>query len=581
MANEQVNILIVDDEARNLDALEVMLESSGCTLIRAQSADEALLAMLRHEFAAMIFDIKMPGTSGFELANLVKQRRRTRDVPILFLTAHLVEDDDIRRGYGAGGVDYLSKPVHPDILRSKVAVFVELYRKTRALAVLNEQLQAEIAERRKAQEAIEQINQDLERRVAERTIALNAAHRGVKENEERLRMAVDVAQIAAWEWDIKSGRMTWSTDPELLFGFPKGAFGEDLRIMHTLHGDDRERVQRAVDGAVRSGATYECEYRAVRPDGTVVSITERGRAVPSDDGHVERLVGVSRDVSAQRRAEQERERLLRSERVARDEAERQSRIKDEFLATLSHELRTPMNAILGWLSMLAKGEVVRDQRQVIAAVQRNATIQAKLIEDLLEMNKLTSGTVRLEVEPVDITVAVDGAVQALRPMADAKGVTFGVAAAAELPLIQADERRLQQILWNLLHNAVKFTPSSGRVDVALECDGVLMRVAVRDTGQGISADFLPFVFDRFRQADSSSTRGALGGLGIGLSIVRHLVELHGGTVEATSDGSGEGATFVVRLPIHMPAAPDGAVARSQALGPREAFSGRPGLAERA
>ena len=570
MANEQVNILIVDDEARNLDALEVMLESSGCTLIRAQSADEALLAMLKFEFAAMILDIRMPGTSGIELANLVKQRRRTRDVPILFLTAHLVDEDDIRRGYGVGAVDYLSKPINPDILRSKVAVFVELYRKTRALAVLNERLQAEIAERRKAQEAIEQANQELELRVAERTAALSLAHRGVKENEERLRMAVDVAQIAAWQWDVLSGQMTWSTDPEALFGFPKGAFGDDLRMVHTLHRDDKERVQRAIDAAIRSGATYECEYRAVRPDGSVVWITERGRAVPSEDGRVDRLVGVSRDVSAQRRAEQERERLLGSERAARDEAERQSRIKDEFLATLSHELRTPMNAILGWLSMLAKGEVVRDPSQVIAAIQRNATIQAKLIEDLLEMNKLTSGTVRLEVEPVDVTSAVDTAVQALKPMADAKGVTLLVTAAEELPQIQADERRVQQILWNLLHNAVKFTPSAGRVDVGLECDGVLMRVTVRDTGQGIPADFLPFVFERFRQADSSSTRGNWG-LGLGLSIARHLVELHGGAIEAASAGPGEGATFIVRLPIHTPPAPNGAVARSAALGPREAF----------
>lgn len=568
--SEQVNILIVDDEARNLDALEVMLESSGCTLIRAQSADEALLAMLKYEFAAMILDIRMPGTSGIELANLVKQRRRTRDVPILFLTAHLVDEDDIRRGYGVGAVDYLSKPINPDILRSKVAVFVELYRKTRALAVLNERLQAEIAERKKAQEAVELSNQELELRVAERTAALGIAHRGVKENEERLRMAVDVAQIAAWELDVQSGRMTWSTDPEALFGFPKGAFGDDMRMVHTLHRDDKERVQRAIDAAVRSGATYECEYRALRPDGSVVWITERGRAVPSEGGRVDRLVGVSRDVSAQRRAEQERERLLVSERAARDEAERQSRIKDEFLATLSHELRTPMNAILGWLSMLSKGEVVRDPSQVIAAIQRNATIQAKLIEDLLEMNKLTSGTVHLEVEPVDVTAAVDTAVQALKPMADAKGVTLLVTAAEDLPQIQADERRVQQILWNLLHNAVKFTPAAGRVDVTLECDGVLMRVTVRDTGQGIPADFLPFVFERFRQADAGTTRGNWG-LGLGLSIARHLVELHGGAIEATSDGPGEGATFVVRLPIHTPAAPNGAVARSQALGPREAF----------
>jgi PAS domain S-box-containing protein len=553
MGNDGVKILIVDDEPRNLDALEVMLQPTGCTLIRALSADEALLAMLRHEFAAMILDIKMPGMSGIELANLVKQRRRTQDVPILFLTAHLIQDDDVLRGYGVGAVDYLSKPVKPDILRSKIAVFIELYRKTRALEALNEQLQGEIAERERAQAAIQQINQELELRVAERTAALSVAHRGVKENEERLRMAMDVAQIAAWEWDVKTGKMTWSTDPEALFGFPSGAFGDNLRIFTALHKDDKERVEAAIEKAISTGSMYECEYRAVRPDGGIVWITERGRVLQGEDGTVEKLVGVSRDVSAQRRAERERERLLISERSARDEAERQSRLKDEFLATLSHELRTPMNAILGWLSMLAKGEGVRDPDQAMAAIQRNASLQAKLIEDLLEMNKLTSGTVRLELALTDLGSAVHSALQALKPTADAKGVLLEVTVDPAVPLVQADERRVQQILWNLLHNAVKFTPGSGRVHVSVSRNGTSAQVLVKDTGQGIPADFLPFVFDRFRQADPSTTRGAWG-LGIGLSIAKHLVELHGGSIEAASEGPGLGATFVVHLPISNPAA---------------------------
>jgi PAS domain S-box-containing protein len=553
MGNDDVKILIVDDEIRNLDALEVMLHSTGCTLIRAHSADEALLAMLRHEFAAMILDIKMPGMSGIELANLVKQRRRTQDVPILFLTAHLMEDEDVLRGYGVGAVDYLSKPIKADILRSKVAVFVDLYRKTRALAVLNEQLQAEISERQRVQEAIQQINQELELRVAERTAALSVAHRGVKENEERLRMAMDVAEIAAWEWDVKSGKMTWSTDPEALFGFPAGCFGENLRIFTTLHADDKEGVEAAIDRAMSTGSTYECEYRAVRPDGVIVWITERGRVLHGEDGVVEKLVGVSRDVSAQRRAEHERERLLISERAARDEAERQSRLKDEFLATLSHELRTPMNAILGWLSMLAKGEGVRNPEQAMAAIQRNASVQAKLIEDLLEMNKLMSGTVRLELALTDLGTAVHGALQTLKPAADTKGVALTVTVDPAVPLIHADERRVQQILWNLLHNAVKFTPGSGRVDVSVTRNGTSAEVRVRDTGQGIPTEFLPFVFDRFRQADPSTTRGVWG-LGIGLSIAKHLTELHGGSIEAASEGLDRGATFVVHLPISTPAA---------------------------
>jgi PAS domain S-box-containing protein len=420
--SDAVRILIVDDEARNLDALEVMLDASECTLVRAQSADEALLAMLRHDFAAMILDIRMPGMNGIELANLIKGRRRTRDVPILFLTAHLADDADVVRAYSAGAVDYLSKPINADVLRSKVAVFVELFRKTRALAAVNTALEHEIAKRQRAQSALEQANQELELRVLERTAALTVAHRGVRENEERLRMAMDVAQIAAWEWDVASGRVTWSTDPEALFGFPSGSFGANMRIFRTLHPEDADRVDGAIQRALLTGGTYECEYRAVRPDGVIVWITERGRALFGDDGVVGRMVGVSRDVSAQRRAEQEGERLLVSERKARDEAQRQSRIKDEFLATLSHELRTPMNAILGWLSMLDEGTAVTDPKHAITVIRRNAELQARLIEDLLEMNKLTSGTAQLDVGPVNPGDALEAAIQALRPAAAAKGV---------------------------------------------------------------------------------------------------------------------------------------------------------------
>jgi PAS domain S-box-containing protein len=546
--NEDVKILIVDDEARNLDALEVMLQPTGCTPVRAVSADEALLAMLRHEFAAMILDIKMPGMSGIELASLVKQRRRTRDVPILFLTAHLVDDADILRGYGAGAVDYLSKPIKADILRSKVNVFIELYRKSSALAMLNEELQKQVSARQKVQEALQQVNQELELRVAERTAALTIAHRGVKENEERLRMAMDVAEIAAWEWNMQSGQMTWSSDPEALLGFPAGSFGEDRRVFRALHPDDRARVEAAVELALRTGSPYECEYRVVRPDGIVVWITERGRVLHNDEGQVEKLVGLSRDVSAQRRAEAAREQALLRERRARDEAERQSRLKDEFLATLSHELRTPMNAILGWLTLLARGDGVKDPKHAITVIQRNAQLQAKLIEDLLEMNRLASGTVRLEVAPLDIHGALSSAVDALRPTAEAKNVHFSLTVQPGLPQIHADGRRLQQILWNVLQNAVKFTGTGGTVDTVLQRVDGRVCILVKDTGRGIAPDFLPHVFERFRQEDQSTTREAPG-LGIGLSIAKYLVELHGGSIHAASPGVNQGATFVVELPI--------------------------------
>jgi PAS domain S-box-containing protein len=519
---EDARILIVDDDARNLDALEVMLESSGCSFVRAQSGDEALIAMLQHDFAAIILDIRMPGMNGIELAHLVKQRRRTRDVPILFLTAHLVDDADVLRGYGVGAVDYLSKPLNADILRSKVAVFVELFRKTRQLAAINAALQSEVVERHRAQQALAQANQELELRVAERTAALTVAHRGVRENEERLRLAMDVAQMAAWEWDVEAGRVTWSTDPEALFGFPAGAFGPELRVTRAVHVDDKPALDAALSSALAHGL-YECEYRVVRPSGSVVWVTERGQVLRRADGTVDKIVGVSRDVSAQRRAEQEGERLLIREREARDEAERQSRFKDEFLATLSHELRTPINAILGWLSILSRGEGARDPAKAIAVIQRNAQMQAKLIEDLLEMNKLTSGTASLDVALVDVKSTVDNALQALQPTAEKKSIRLTATIDPAVPQMSGDARRLQQVIWNLVHNAIKFTPDQGRVELAVTRTSTSVQIRVTDNGQGIPPDFLPYVFDRFRQADSSTTRGAWG-LGIGLSIAKHIVE---------------------------------------------------------
>src|SRR5436190_7030639 len=275
---DRPKVLIVDDQPRNLDVLEVMLGDTDCTLVRATTAEEALLCVVRHDFAALVLDIRMPGMTGIELATLIKRRKRSHHVPILFLTAHSVNEDDVLRGYGVGAVDYLSKPINAEILRSKIGVFVDAYRKSRALVELNTALQREVAERERAQEALEHANQELERRVQERAAALTRAHQGVRENEERLRMALDVAQIAAWEWHLASGQMRWSTDPEALFGFPRGSFGSELRTVRVAHPDDRRRIEEATAEAFTSGI-YEAEYRAIRPDGRIVWLTERGRVL--------------------------------------------------------------------------------------------------------------------------------------------------------------------------------------------------------------------------------------------------------------------------------------------------------------
>ncbi|HEX7335519.1 MAG TPA: ATP-binding protein [Pyrinomonadaceae bacterium] len=262
--------------------------------------------------------------------------------------------------------------------------------------------------------------------------------------------------------------------------------------------------------------------------------------------HVEEL---SKYITDLQRSEEAREQLLVRAERARADAEAANRIKDEFLATLSHELRTPLTSLLGWSSVLR--EARRDEKvlnQGLEAIDRNARVQAQLIDDLLDVSRIVSGKLNLDVRPLDITSVTRAAINVVRPAADAKGIVLDYWAEPGLGAICADSARLHQIIWNLLSNAVKFTPNGGRINVRVEQDGSDARVTVKDTGQGIEPEFLPRVFDRFRQADSSTTR-SFGGLGLGLAIVRHLVELHGGTVSAESDGVNQGATFLATFPL--------------------------------
>ncbi len=262
--------------------------------------------------------------------------------------------------------------------------------------------------------------------------------------------------------------------------------------------------------------------------------------------HVQEL---SRYISELQHSEEAREQLLLRAERARNEAEAANRIKDEFLATLSHELRTPLTSLLGWSSVLR--EAKRDEKvlnQGLEAIDRNARVQAQLIDDLLDVSRIVSGKLNLDVRPLDIASVARAAINVVRPAADAKSISLDYSSEPGLGAISADSARLHQIIWNLLSNAVKFTPHGGKIVVRVERDGSDACVIVRDTGQGIEAEFLPRVFDRFRQADSSTTR-SFGGLGLGLAIVRHLVELHGGTVSAHSDGLNKGATFTATFPL--------------------------------
>jgi PAS domain S-box-containing protein len=256
-----------------------------------------------------------------------------------------------------------------------------------------------------------------------------------------------------------------------------------------------------------------------------------------------------RDITNRKRAEEERRLLLESTQAARAEADAANRMKDEFLATLSHELRTPLTAILGWSHLLTDGKLdEQGSKRAIETIARNARAQKKLIDDLLDISRIITGKLRLEVRPVNLAPMIEAIVDGVRPAADSRNIHLETALDARVSPISGDPSRVQQIIWNLLTNAVKFTPKGGRVQVRLERIDSHVEFAVKDTGQGIDPEFLPHVFDRFRQADSSRTRRHRG-LGLGLSIVRELVELHGGTVTAHSTGEGEGTTFKVKLPL--------------------------------
>jgi signal transduction histidine kinase/CheY-like chemotaxis protein len=262
--------------------------------------------------------------------------------------------------------------------------------------------------------------------------------------------------------------------------------------------------------------------------------------------HVEEL---SHYVNELKRAEEERDRLLVREQRARAEAEAANRIKDEFLATLSHELRTPLTSILGWANLMREGTIgAALQGQALEAIARNAELQKQLIDDLLDVSRIITGKLRLDVHPVDLCAALRDAVDGVRPAADAKSIRLVCECALDATQVAGDQGRLQQVLWNLLFNAVKFTPEGGHIEARIERLGSHARVRISDTGQGIAPEFLPYVFDRFRQADGGTKR-VYGGLGLGLAIVRHLVEAHGGTVEAESPGVGQGSTFSLTLPL--------------------------------
>jgi PAS domain S-box-containing protein len=384
------------------------------------------------------------------------------------------------------------------------------------------------------------------RRLEETSAALSAVSRRLEE------VVADVPGVVWEAWgqpDAATQRIDFvSSHIETMLGYAPVEWTSTPNFWLTIvHPDDKERAGREAAAIFNGGVGGRQEFRWMHKDGRVLWVEGHSSVILDEQRRPVGMRGVTLDITARKQLEEERAALLEREQQARADAVAANRLKDDFLATLSHELRTPLNAILGYSRMLRSGVVDRErQDRALEIVERNATALSRMVADVLDVSRIAAGKVRLNVQPIDLRMAIEEAIATIRPAADAKGVRLQTVMEAPAGPVLGDADRLQQVIWNLLSNAVRFTPRGGLVQVRLHQIGSDLEIVVSDSGAGITPEFLPHVFERFRQADSRLSR-EYGGLGLGLAISRELIELHGGTIRAESDGSGKGATFSVRL----------------------------------
>ena len=377
------------------------------------------------------------------------------------------------------------------------------------------------------------------------------AEESLRVSNERFRLMADSAPVLIWIADHTKAR-NWFNKGWLDF---TGRSPEDqagFGWTQIVHEDDLAQCLQVYGEGFDSRQPFRSEYRLRRADDQARWVIEQANPLfEGAGGSFSGYIGSCVDITESKQLQSDREETLKAERAARDEAERVGRLKDEFLATVSHELRTPLNAVVGWATLLRRLEPgSADHSRGLETIERNARVQGQIIADLLDMSRIISGKVQLDVQSTDLNDVINAALDAVKLSIEAKKLRLRVTLDGRAGRLRGDPGRLQQVFWNLLTNAVKFTPSGGRIDIVMERVNSHVEVSIDDSGIGIKPEFLAFVFDRFRQADSSTTRRH-GGLGLGLSIVKHLVELHGGSVRVKSAGEGQGATFVVALPISV------------------------------
>lgn len=665
-------VLLVDDSAGNLLALEAVLSPLGVRMVAVPTARQAIEQVSREPFAVALIDVQMPEIDGFQLTRRIRELEHGRELPILLVTAIHQDEQFIRQGYAGGAADYITKPYNPEVLRARVKAFVDLYEQREAVrrqqVALRTQERDEavrrlIAFERIASAALE--TSDLHALLSELlsafTGAADAADRatillrdddylsvtasvgnGSPLIDRRVRIGEGLVGTIAAEGrpiELRAKDVEGEGGARALYGVPLFHGGELLGVAYigSLRSDSftdeekrlfqaaAERAALAVGRHVELSSLYEIlraapaliaivrspewEYTFANPSYQSLlgvelvgsRFRERGlgpevldaiqrasqsqetvlldelslppnlskksgyiqlsaQPLRSTSGRVDRVLLFGIDVTARVIAQREidatqlaRADLLERERGARLAAERANIMKDEFMATVSHELRTPLNAILGWAN-LARNKAIADIDHALSVIERNAIAQARIVEDVLDFSRIAQGKLRLNLARVDVEQVVRDATDAVRPAAEAKGLALRVELQTR-PRLYADAPRLQQVVWNLLSNAIKFTPRGGQVWLEVESSADQVTITVTDTGLGIDPEFIGCAFDPFRQASGGTTRRHAG-LGLGLAIVRQIVQAHGGSIEVSSEGAGSGSRFTVSLPTLAGLAPD-------------------------
>jgi PAS domain S-box-containing protein len=509
----KVNILLVDDQPANLLVLEAILEDLGQNLVRSYSGEEALRRLREDEFAVILLDVRMQGLDGFETAKRIRARPETSQTPIIFLTGHDDERLSALEAYKLGAVDYLTKPLVPVILRAKVAGFVELFEKTEQV-------------KRQA----DQIRQ-MERRAFERQLAEENAR--LRQSEQQFRALADSIPQLAW-MARPDGHIFWynkrwydytGTTPDQMEGWGWQAIHDPKEL---------PRVLENWKATLAAGRPWEDTFPLRRHDGAMRWHLSRALPVRDERGRVVRWFGTNTDITEIRQMEE-----------ALREADR---LKDEFLAMLAHELRNPLAPIRNALHVLRHaGADPATAARVRDMAERQVKHMARLLDDLLDVSRISRGRIELRQEIIDVATLVQHTVEVAGPFVAERRHELTVSLPDKPLRVKGDPARLEQVLTNLLNNAAKYTEPGGKIWLTATAEGDEAVLRVRDTGVGIAPDMLPKIYDLFVQADRRLDR-APGGVGIGLTLVRRLAEMHGGRVEARSPGLGGGSEFVVRLP---------------------------------